>query len=172
MLITGYQLMDRLEELKEQAKTVDSQFKGSLFRFENEDKPDPRDLMDSYERLERKITAIQEAQADYNLRVTVTVLGSSMTLHRAVRMGSMAGRLKNQWKTAAGEGQNPYMLGIHNTMARDKEHEYARRVVEVEECLRRAEEAGRTAAAFKRAIRGGNATELDIALDPAVFEDR
>ena len=62
MRITGYQLMDRLEELKEQAKTYDGQFKGSLFRFEeDEKKADPRDLMAGYESCERKITQIQEA---------------------------------------------------------------------------------------------------------------
>ncbi len=171
MQITGYQLMDRLEELKEQAKTLDGQFKGSLFRFEGEEKADPRQLMDAYARCERKMAAIQEAQAQYNLRVQVTVEGEAMTLHRAVRLGSVAGRLKNQWKTAAGEGQNVYFPGLHNAMARDKEHEYARRVVEVDECLRRSEEASRLAAAFKRAIRAGNATELNIELDPSVFED-
>jgi hypothetical protein len=56
--------MDRLEELKETAKTVDAQFKGSLFRFEADtNKPDPRALMRSYEAFESKITLIQGAQA-------------------------------------------------------------------------------------------------------------
>ena len=69
MKITGYQLMDRLEELKEQAKTYDGQFKGSLFRFEaDEKKADPRDLMASYESCESKITQIRHRVPKGNQR--------------------------------------------------------------------------------------------------------
>ena len=90
MRLTGYQLMDRLEELKGQAKTLDGQFGGALYRFESEEeKGDPRQIMAAYAECERKITLIQEAQARYNLAVAVTVDGDEMTLHRAVRQGGL-----------------------------------------------------------------------------------
>lgn len=171
MIVTGYRLMDRLEELKEMAKIVDGRFKGSLFRFEADtNKPDPRALMSTYEAYEQKITLIQEAQAAYNLQVLVTVLGETMTLHRAVRQGSVVGRLKNQWRTAAAEGAPAYFGGYNPAMARDKEHEYAIRVVEVSECNALADNETKRASAFKQAVRSGNATEIEIDLDGSVFE--
>lgn len=169
MRVTGYQMLDRIEELKEQVQTAESQFKNSLFRFEEETgkKPEPRDLMATFEAGERKIAVLQEAQAAYNLRVTVTVQGESMTLHRAVKLIGSVNRVKNQWKTAAQPGQNPYGYGL--ATQRDKDNEYAERVVPVEECLRLSEAASQYAAALKRAIRAGNATEIELEIDASVF---
>ena len=170
MRVTGYEMMDRLEELKELAKTLDAQFTSSQFRFEDEEgeKPDPRRLLREYEAVEDRITRIQEAQAAYNLQVQVEVLGERMTLHRALRLGSVAGRVKNHWKTAAGDSKmNPY--GLFGTITRDKEQEYAKRAVPAEECLLLADQASKRAAACKRAIRAGNATALEVDLDPSVF---
>ncbi len=171
MKITGYKLMDRLEELKELARTVDTQFKPSLFKFETDkDKPDPRALMALYSDYENRITLIQEAQAEYNLRVFVEVMGERMTLHRVVRTGSVIGRLKNQWRAAATEGAPAYYSGYNSMLARDKEHEYAQRVVDVVECNALADAANKQALAYKQAVRAGNATEIELELDPGVFE--
>ena len=170
MKITGYQLMDRLEELKEQAQTLDSQFKGALFQFAEErgKQPDPRELMREYGEVEQKVARLQEAQAEYNLRVAVTVAGESMSLHRAVKLIGGANRVKNQWKSAAQENANPY--GVYGAQRqRDKENEYAERIVPVEEALQLSETAGRQAAALKRAIRAGNAAEVELELDEALF---
>jgi hypothetical protein len=160
MKVTGYQLLDRIEELKEQIQTAESQFKTSLYRFAEEagKKPEPRDLMAAFEAGERKIAILQEAQADYNLRVTVTVQDEPMTLHRAVKLIGSVNRIKNQWKTAAQESQNHYAYSP--AMQRGKDNVYAERVVPIEECLRLSEQASRYASALKRAIRAGNATEI------------
>ena len=93
-----------------------------------------------------------------------------MTLHRAVRTGSVVGRLKNQWRTAAGEGAPAYYAGYNSMLARDKEHEYAQRVVEVNECNALADAENKRALAYKQAVRSGNATEVEIDLDLSVFE--
>ena len=168
--ITGYQLMDRLEELKEQAQSLDSQFKASLFQFAEERgaQSDPRALMLEYSEIERKVAMLQEAQSAYNLRVALTVSGALMTLERAVKLNGSANRVKNQWKTASQESANPYSpYGAQRQ--RDKENEYAERMVPVEEALALSEAAGRRASALKRAIRAGNATEIEIDLEEALF---
>jgi hypothetical protein len=170
MRITGYKLMDRLEELKEQAKTVDSQFKGALFQFRDErgEKLDPRVLMQTYESCEASIAALQEAQAAYNLKVQVTVQDETMSLHLAVKRIGGVNHVKNQWKSAAQDSEiNPYMRDVRS---RDKDSEYAERVVGVEEALRLSDTASRRAAALKQAIRSGNAVEVDLDLDPTLFE--
>ena len=170
MRITGYKLMDRLEELKEQAKTADSQFKGALFQFRTErgEKLDPRRLMQVYLTCEEKIAALQEAQAAYNLQVQVTVLGETMTLHRAVKMIGGVNHVKNQWKAAAQDSDaNRYFGNVHQ---RDKDSEYAERVVSIEESLRLSELAGGRATALKQAIRSGNAIEIELEIDSTLFE--
>jgi hypothetical protein len=92
-----------------------------------------------------------------------------MSLHRAVKLIGSANRVKNQWKTASQENPNPYSpYGAQRT--REKENEYAERTVPVEEALQLSEAAGKQAAALKRAIRAGNATEIELEMDAALFE--
>ena len=171
MKITGYQLMDRLEELKEQAQILDGQFKAALFQFAEERAAlkDPRVLMRDYGAIERKVALLQEAQSVYNLRVTVSAAGEEMTLERAVKRIGSANRVKNQWKTASQENANPY-AAYGGARQRDKENEYAERIVPVEEALQLSDVAGREAAALKRAIRAGNAAEVELEIDAALFE--
>lgn len=162
--------MDRLEELKEQAQTLDTQFKAALFQFAEERgaQPDPRELMREYAEVEQKVAILQESQSAYNLRVAVAVEGESMSLERAVKLIGSANRVKNQWKSASQESSNPYSA-YGAQRQRDKENEYAERMVPVEEAIRLSEAAGRQAAALKRAIRAGNATEIELELDEALF---
>jgi hypothetical protein len=169
MRVTGYQLMDRLEQLQEQAKTADEQFKASLFQFtmEPEGVPDPRVLMETYQRCEEKIARLQEAQAAYNLQVSLDVQGDTMTLQRAVKLIGSLGHIKNQWKMAAKDDNNNF---YSNTRQRDKDSVYAERVVSIEACLQLAETVARQATALKQAIRSGNAQEIEVALDPTVFD--
>jgi hypothetical protein len=150
---------------------LESQFKGALFRFaeETEEKPDPRALMQEYQACQEKQALLMEAQAAYNLRVQVTVQNEAMTLQRAVKLIGSAGHVKNQWKTAAQE--NDYTQYYGNALRqRTKDAEYAERVVSVAECLQLAEEASRQATALKQAIRSGNATEVELEVDPRAFE--
>src|SRR2546430_17521437 len=83
MLITGNRILDALDILKERVKTLDTQFKASLFRFEDDEgKRDPRDFLGEFESAQEKIARLQEAQAAYNLRVEGDGLGGRMTLQR------------------------------------------------------------------------------------------
>jgi len=170
MKITGYQLMDRLDELKEQAQNLDNQFKASLFQFSDErsQRSDPRLLMQEYAEIERKVAALQEAQSSYNLNVTVTVNDETMSLERAVKLIGSANRVKNQWKTASQDDANPYSP-YGSQRQRDKDNEYAVRIVPVEEALQLSEVAARRASALKRAIRSGNASEVEMELDASLF---
>jgi hypothetical protein len=170
MRITGYMLMDRMEVLQEQARTLESQFKTALFRFPNEEveKPDPRLLLNAYQECQEKLAILQEAQAAYNLQVQVTVQGETMTLQRAVKLIGSAAHIKNQWKTAAQDEEYNRFYG-NALRQRDKDAEYAVRVVSVEECLRLAEAASLQATALKQALRSGNAVEVELEIAESVF---
>lgn len=169
MKITGYQILDRIEQLKEQVQTLEAQFKSGLFVFEAErgTKSDPRDLMRDFEDCERKVAALQEAQAAYNLQVQLNVGGETVSLHRAVKLLGSLNRVKSQWKIATQDEHNPY--AYIGQKARDKENEYAERIVPLAEALQLSETAGKQATALKQAIRAGNATEIDLDIDEALF---
>lgn len=172
MKITGYQLMDRIEALREQAQTINGQFTGSLFQFAvpSEAKPDPRALMKAYLDCERKVALLQATQAAYNVRVTVEVLGEKLLLQQAVKIIGSATRVKNNWLAASKNSQDNRNYSSYYELVRDKENEYAQRVVGIEECLRLSQEASDFATALKQAIRAGNAVELEMEIDPTIFQ--
>lgn len=171
MKITGYQLMDRIEALREQAQTINGQFTSALFRFKEDTdvKPEPRDLMTRYLDTERRVAALQAAQAAYNVRVTVDVMGDILSLQQAVKLIGSATRIKNNWISASKPSQesNPYSNYLE--LVRDKDNLYAQRVVGIEECLQLATAASDRVAALKQAIRSGNATEIDLDVAEELF---
>ena len=164
--------MDRIETLREEAQALNGQFSGSLFRFlqPTEEKPDPRNLMKTYVECERKVALLQTAQATYNVRVTVEVLGETMLLQQAVKLIGCANRVKNNWLSASKNSPDNNNYSAYLDMVRDKSNDYAQRVVNVEECLRLSREAADFAAALKQAIRAGNAQEIEADIDSSLFE--
>jgi hypothetical protein len=171
MMITGNRILDALDMLKERVKTLDAQFKPSLFRFEDEDedeKRDPRDILREYEALQARIARLQEAQAAYNLRVEVDVLGERMTLQRVLHLIGSAARVKAHWQSAASP-EEPSIYQFNPLRQRDKEHEYAKRVVPMAEAQSLADRASRNAMALKQAIRSGNAREVEMDVPEELF---
>lgn len=170
MKMTGFQLMYRLRELQDTRDIAGTQFDDCLYQFQADagQKPSPVELTRVYRECERKIAALQVAQAQCNLAVSVEVLGDTMTLHEAVKLVGGAGRIAKMWKDAAKKGaQSHYGYG---EPSRDKDHEYARRTVSVRECLEHSTEASRWASALRQAVQLGNAAEIEIEdLDADLF---
>ena len=170
MKVTGFQLMYRLRELQDTRDIAGTQFNDCLYQFQADagQKPSPVELTRVYRECERKIATLQVAQAQYNLAVSVEVLGDPMTLHEAVKLVGGAGRIAKMWKDAAKKGAQP--LYGYGEPSRDKDHEYARRTVSVQECLEHSTEASRWASALRQAVQLGNAAEIEIAgLDADLF---
>jgi hypothetical protein len=163
-------ILDALDFLKERVKALESQFSSSLFRFEDEeDKRDPRAILQEFTELQARIARLMEIQAAYNLQVRVSVQGEEMSLQRVLQMVSSANRVKSLWAQAADQkSANPYHY--MNPLARDKDNEYAKPVVPVSEARELADMATRTALAFKQAIRSGNAREVEMDAQAELFE--
>ena len=175
MKITGFQMMDRMEVLREQGQIATKQFVRSLFRFEAEqDKPDPRDLMQTFADNERKIALLQTAQAQYNVLVQVEVDGETMPLQQAIKMYGSVKQIKQNWQTAAKpdptEGTKPRYYSDSDFTTRQSGNEYAERVVSMDECKTLALNAANLALALKQAIRSGNAAVVELEIDPSVWE--
>lgn len=169
-MITGNRILDALDFLKERVKNLDAQFKASLYRFEDDEgKRDPREIVQEFEDVQARIARLMEAQAAYNLRVEVEVAGERMTLQRVLQLIGGANKVKAYWSSAATPDDQTFAFHINTQRQRDKEHEYARRVVSLDEAQERADSATRRALALKQAIRSGNAHEIELDVSPDLF---
>ena len=172
MKVTGNKILDSLDILRERVKTLDAQFSASLYAFEGDEPArDPRELMRELQQCHDRIARLQEIQAAYNLAVTVEVQGETMTLQRVLQLIAGANRAKTLWaKAATPDSENPYAMYGHGARQRDKDNEYAQPVVAAAEAQELANAATRRALAFKQAIRSGNAREVELDVEAAIFE--
>lgn len=169
MKVTGYKLQHTLRELKHQRDIAAGQFSESLYAFEDETKPSPTSLMDTYQDCEAKIARIETAQQRYNMAVQVDVQGVSMPLSEAIKRIEGAGRAEKMWRTCAKDtGRDTYSL---RETPRSKDEERAKRQVSVEDAMTFARKAAKFASALRMAVQVGNATEVEIeGLEPSAFE--
>jgi hypothetical protein len=169
MNITGYKIREQLRQLSLRIKTLQATYKESLFVFLNEstEDNDPRLIAAKISTLERQTTALQEVQAKYNLGVKVAVGGGLMSLLHAIKLIGGAGRLESMWRTAAtSTGRSRWGDPLTE---RDADKDYAQRRIPVEEALTLASEASKRASEVRTAIAVGNAREVEMDVDPALF---
>ena len=168
MRVTGYKLQHRLRELHHVRDIAATQFDNGKFTFDDEDKPTAKGAFDRYADAEAAIAQLQTAQGRYNLGIEVTVLGKKMTLAGAVERVGGAGRMEKMWRSVASPKKDRY--GYGNDLTRNKDEERAKATVTTDEATNYAQKAARFASALRESIQVANATEMDIELDPALFE--
>jgi len=164
MKVNGFRLQMAINAQIERRSLAEGRFAGSLKKFEDESKPDPRKLMQEYADAETKIALLQATQDKYNLAVMVEVdgtkLGSKISLHEAVKLVGGARRVEQKWRDAAKGDADRYGGDV-----RDRDAIVAKRQIELDQCAELAKEAARTHRALRYAIQKGNATELDLPID-------
>jgi len=101
MKITGYKLQHTLRELAHRRDTAAARFDKVLWKFEDQDKATPQQIMKAYRDAEVTIAKLQTAQGRYNLAITVNVLSETMTLAEAVKRVGGAGRMEKMWRSIA-----------------------------------------------------------------------
>mgnify|MGYP001566113377 CR=1 FL=1 len=169
MKITGYKLQHAIREAMALRDLAASQWDGVLYAFEDEHKPTPAGVMGLYLFHEHRLCALQVGLARYNLAVTVQVQGAPMTLCEAVKRVGGAGRAEKMWRMAATGGKKDrYERELDRKRSTGETH--AQRTTPTDEAVKRATGAGRFAAALREAIQVGNATEVEIGINPAAFE--
>ena len=167
MKVTGYKLQHALRELSHARDIAAGQFDDSLKVFPGEVKPKPQAIMTAYLGAEAKIAKLQTGQALYNLKVQVDVLGKRMTLSEAVKLVGGAGRSEKMWRSVAAPVKDRYS---YDKDTRDATAIVSQKTVSTVEAATLMKEAARWASALREAIQMGNATEIDIELDPELFE--
>jgi len=167
MKVTGYKFQHALRELGHARDIAAGQFNDSLKVFPGDKKLEPQTIMASYLKAETQIAKLQTAQAQYNLRIMVTVLGKRMTLSEAVKLVGGAGRVEKMWRSVAAPAKDRYSS---DNDTRDATAIVAVKTITTIEAAALAKQAARWASALREAIQTGNATEIEIELDGALFE--
>jgi hypothetical protein len=160
MKVTGYKLQQAIKEQVSRRELAESRFEGSLKKFPDEAKPDPRKLMEEYQDAEKRIAALQTAQAEYNLKVQVEVEGEKMSLLEAVKQIGGFQRVEKKWRSAAAEETDRY-----GGSTRDRDALVAQRQVPTDACVELAKTVAKRVRALRYAIQKGDAVELDMKVE-------
>ena len=168
MLTNGYKLQHAIRELESKRESIVSQFQDSMHKFEDQEKIHPNELSKEYLVLEEGIATLMTARAEYNLRVKVTANNVALPLAKAIRLVGGAGRLEKLWRAPTKTKVERW--DRESRLERDKDHEFASKVMTFDECLMHARTEGKRAAGLREAIAVGNGTDLEMDLDPALFE--
>lgn len=160
--VNGFRIQAAIKALAKRRDYLESRFRGSLFAFPGDEKPDSRKLMADCADAEAKIAALQVAQARYNLAVDVDVQGTRMTLLEAVKRVGGASRAEKKWAEGAKDEEDSR---YGRNLVRDKDSVVARRTVAQDECAEAAQAAAAYAGALRAAIQTGNAKEVELDID-------
>jgi len=168
MKINGYKIREALKEHELRKEAAQKQFSGTLKKFPGETKPEPQEVATAFLKAETAIAKLQVVQMRYNLEVEVDVLSETMTLAEIIKRVGGLGRMEKMWKGVIPGGKERYVYGDEDT--RDPNQVRAEPTLEPGKAVDLATTAAKTAGAFRAAIATGNAREIEIDLDPALFE--
>jgi hypothetical protein len=170
MRITGYKIREALKQWQLRRDSVETQFSGALFAFEDEQKAHPDEVAESILTAETAIATLQTYQTQYNMGVHVDVegLGRVPLLTCIKRVGGL-GRLEKKWRAASSAKEDRY--GLNEPDTRDPTRLVAKRVVSFDDARKRTEALVKRLGALREAISVGNAQLFEIQnLDAALFE--
>jgi len=169
MKTDGYSLREAIKQWELRKEVAERAFSSSLYKFKDEKKETPKQVVDSYLQAEDAISKLQVAQMRYNLTVQVEVQGEKMSLAEAIKRSGSAGRIEKMWKTATPQERHHRYGEDHLT--RTPGQERAEATIDAKAVLGLATQAGKRTGAFRAAISTANATKVEIEdLNSALFE--
>ena len=168
--VSGFQIREALKVLEMRKGAIVSQFKPSLYKFEDEDKESPVEIAEAVNKAEANIARMQTAQAEYNLAVKVEVQGTEITLLEAIKLVGGAGRMEKSWKDAATVRRRA-RYEREEEQTRSNDETYAKPTIDRAESLAKATEASKYASALRAAIATGNQKKIEIdGLDASLLQ--
>jgi hypothetical protein len=171
MQVTGCQLRSAIRKWSLRRDAAVKQFDKTLFKFENEKKPSPTEVMDQVVKAETAIARLQEIQGRYNMAVRVSVQGQTMSLYEAIKRVGGVGRIEKMWRSAAGlEKSDRYSYRSKDAPVRNKDTEVAARTLSLEQASGFAQKATAACSDFQSVIAEANTSKVELEVDTALFE--
>ena len=174
MRVTGYSLREAIKLHDLRRSTAAGQFKDSLHRFADEKKTTPQEVVNSLLASEKAIALLQTAQAEYNLKVIISVrnlagIEEIMTLSEAIKSIGGIARAEKMWRSVASPEQNRFSYREPN-LVREAGQVHAEQTINQLTALELATKMAKYAGAIRAAIAVANAKEMEIeSLDSKLF---
>ena len=154
MKVTGNDLILALEQHKFRLDALKQEFNDCLHAFPGEVKRAPEEVMKEIVTEETSVAFLQSAQAEYNSKVKVTVIGrgipeETLRLSEAIKMAGAIERVHAMWKAATLD-KSPGHRYFDSELVRDPNQVRASRTLDV----RVANEKAAYTKLYQRAIRG------------------
>lgn len=162
MKTTGFQLQQRIKELKRDVEMYATQFENGKMRFEDENKPTAKEAYLAYRQCEDKLANYQTAQTYYNMHIMVKVGNETITLAQAIKLVGGAGRGEAMWRGIVAPKKDRYG---RDTTTRSTEEVRAQPTYTMEEARQFAQDTANFASDLRYAIQMANAQEMDIPMD-------
>lgn len=161
MKLNGYMIKERLKTAKNERDILLQQFKNSLWQFSDSNIGDPRILFKKYSIAEEKVVKIEEIQQKYNLQVMVEANGQERTLLNAIKSIGGIERAHQAWSSAI-EDKHTKMSWLSSKLERNKDSEYAQRMIGGEEILESINVLSKSASNIRTAIAAANMIEVEF----------
>lgn len=167
MEVTGYQLREALKQWGLRKTALEEIFTDSLHKFENETKESPEKTFVALQMAEAAIVALQVAQMQYNLAITLDIpTVGSVTLAHAIKLAGAAERGEKLWKGAASKKTSYY----HSELVREANQVRATQTLTAHTILAQTETASKKVSHLRAAIATANAQKVDLKdLEAALF---
>ncbi len=162
MKVNGFMLRNALKQLAEEVKMLREQFFTELYAFEGE-RRDPEAFADEIALIESKIVRLQVAQIEYNSTVQIYANSVKMCLAQAVKMVGPASRETAMWRSALHDNRS-------FSIFRDPAEERAVPVLTPHQVRTYAKSALKAENSLRSAIAKANMVEMELDLDPELFE--
>jgi hypothetical protein len=176
MNINGVTIREALKRWEMRREAAVRRFNSSFFAKPSDiaakKATNPDEIMKEFERCEDAVATLQAVQARYNLETSVSFQFNGknvrMSLTEAVKRVGGAGRAENMWRAQTVTPEDPfenqrYAYG-------DKNVEFQIRQMDLKMVVERAANASSFAGALRGAIASGNTREMDVDVNPALFE--
>jgi hypothetical protein len=169
MKITGYGLREAIKFHKLRSDEAAASFDSTLKVFKEDSKESPQSVVERYLSAESAVARLQTAQAEYNLKVTMTTDRGAISLSEGIKLIGGLGRAEKMWRSAASPKKDRYGSSFEDT--RDPTREHAKPTITTTEAAALASKVAKIASRLRAAIATANTVELDIIdLDPTLFE--
>jgi hypothetical protein len=168
MIVNGYIIKDKIDELKERVVKVKTRLESSNGYFESEGAPkvNPTTIAGEYATILDALCRLSYLQCWYNTRVT-TARGD--TLHEAIKLQGLYNSMKSSWTTLASAttSYNPYGASVKN---KKEDYEYSKFQLDTETCNGVANTYSKNIRDSRAEIRVANAQEIEVPGDNTYWE--
>jgi hypothetical protein len=157
--MNGYQIMDQIKDEKETIAILTEELDNSFFMFKDERKRHPEVILDALTYAFEVYGDLVQKQVEYNSTVQTSYGSIQKTIKLIGWYSNLRTTLRKAMQSKTGSARSA-LYGFAGDQTRNKEHEYAEKVLSLEELTDMYKSTSETMGHMKNELRKANMTEL------------